>query len=128
MSKTSELLKNEHFVDYYKVLGVRSNARAATLRVAYVRLAKTSHPDRGGSLAAMQLINRAYGTLRDPARRAAYDRIYAYHKKPMSREELDELFVDELFYQEVVNGRAHRKQFVRKSFASLFNVLHLHKS
>lgn len=64
--------------DPYRVLGVRKDADAAAIRTAYRRLALLHHPDRnGGSKEAerrFREVAEAYEILRDPLRRAAYDR------------------------------------------------------
>ena len=60
---------------HYQVLGVRPDAGAEEIRVAYLRLARRHHPDHpGGSDETMRAVNAAWQVLRDPARRAAYDR------------------------------------------------------
>src|SRR3546814_8494136 len=59
---------------HYEVLGVGRGATTAELRAAYVELARIHHPDRaGGDAARMRAVNAAWATLRNPARRAAYD-------------------------------------------------------
>lgn len=54
----------------YAVLGVAADADAATVEAAYAARARLLHGDAD----ALSLLRVAYGTLRDPARRAAYDR------------------------------------------------------
>src|SRR4026208_1115776 len=61
--------------DYYDVLGVAPDARAAEIKRAYRQLARRYHPDisgddRGG---AFLEVSRAYEVLRDPDRRRSYD-------------------------------------------------------
>ena len=65
-------------VDHYLVLGVPRTADAATIRAAYVALAKRYHPDvatGNPELAAFNFrqITDAYQTLSDPDARAHYD-------------------------------------------------------
>ena len=64
--------------DYYELLGVSRAADDATIKSAYRRLAKEHHPDRKGgckqSEAHFKAINQAYDVLKDPQKRAAYDR------------------------------------------------------
>ena len=66
--------------DHYAVLGVAPTATAAEIRARYLELVARYHPDRHGGnplsdLATEKLarLNRAYETLSDPPRRAAYD-------------------------------------------------------
>ncbi|AOS62095.1 J domain-containing protein [Actinoalloteichus hymeniacidonis] len=61
-------------VDHYELLGVRRGASASDIKTAYRQLAKTMHPDAGGSAGAFRLLTEAYETLYDPALRAEYDR------------------------------------------------------
>lgn len=64
--------------DYYEVLGVPRGADDGALKGAYRKLAMQYHPDRnGGDPASEQRfkeVNEAYDVLRDPQKRAAYDR------------------------------------------------------
>lgn len=64
--------------DYYDLLGVQRGADEAAIKSAYRKLAKECHPDRhnGCSQQAERFkqINEAYDVLKDPQKRAAYDR------------------------------------------------------
>jgi hypothetical protein len=60
-------------VDYYEVLGVRRDATAADVKTAYRRLAKSMHPDGGGTVGTFRLLRDAYEVLSDPVARARYD-------------------------------------------------------
>lgn len=62
--------------DPYIVLGVSRQASAEEIARAYRRAARTSHPDSVGAASAerFQAVSDAYGELRDPRRRAVYDR------------------------------------------------------
>ncbi|MBZ9938068.1 molecular chaperone DnaJ [Mesorhizobium sp. BR1-1-16] len=65
-------------VDYYEVLGVARDADDKVLKAAFRKLAMQFHPDRNpgdhGAEAKFKEINEAYEKLRDPQKRAAYDR------------------------------------------------------
>lgn len=62
-------------LDLYHILQVEPGAHASVIDAAYRALARMLHPDHSHASTneAMALLNRAYGVLRDPARRAAYD-------------------------------------------------------
>jgi molecular chaperone DnaJ len=64
--------------DYYDVLGVQRTAAPETIKAAYRKLAKEHHPDRHNGCAdreaRFKAINEAYDCLKDPQKRAAYDR------------------------------------------------------
>lgn len=64
--------------DYYHVLGLKSSASQADIRHAYRRLAMRWHPDRNLEATSQaeevfKSIQQAYGVLKDPVTRAAYD-------------------------------------------------------
>ncbi len=62
--------------DPYVVLGVSRRASAEEIARAYRRAARTSHPDSSGLASAerFRAVTDAYDELRDPGRRARYDR------------------------------------------------------
>src|SRR5437762_3967251 len=64
--------------DFYQTLGVARSASDAEIKTAYRKQAMTYHPDRNnGSKEAeekFKQITEAYDVLRDPNKRAAYDR------------------------------------------------------
>jgi molecular chaperone DnaJ len=64
--------------DYYDLLGLGRGADDAAIKSAYRRLAKEYHPDRHNGCtekeAQFKAINEAYDVLKDPQKRAAYDR------------------------------------------------------
>lgn len=70
-------------IDYYKLLGVNSNASQAEIKSAYRKLARKSHPDLNpDSKAAREfaLLSKAYHALSDPQERAYYDQQYQAQK------------------------------------------------
>ena len=59
--------------DPYRMLRVKPDASASTIRAAYRMLAWEHHPDVGGSERTMAALNEAWRVLRDPVARARYD-------------------------------------------------------
>lgn len=64
--------------DYYQTLEVARDCDAAALKSAYRKLAMQYHPDRNqgdaASEAKFKAVSEAYDCLKDPQKRAAYDR------------------------------------------------------
>src|SRR6476619_6569765 len=64
--------------DYYELLGIQRGADDAAIKAAYRRLAKECHPDRHNGCAQQEArfkaVSEAYEVLKDPQKRAAYDR------------------------------------------------------
>src|SRR5262245_58723921 len=64
--------------DFYEVLGVARGADEKTIKQAYRKLAMQYHPDQNQgdkkSEQKFKEINEAYDILKDPQKRAAYDR------------------------------------------------------
>lgn len=64
--------------DYYELLQVERTADEKTIKTAYRRIAMECHPDRNpgckDSEARFKAVSQAYDCLKDPQKRAAYDR------------------------------------------------------
>ncbi len=67
----------EQSQDYYEILGVPRDADAQTIKRAFLRKARTLHPDvnhEPGAEKAFKAVNEAYAVLSDDRKRANYDR------------------------------------------------------
>ena len=60
-------------MDYYKILGVKSDASKEDIKKAYRNLVKVHHPDAGGSENEFKNISQAYETLSDSKKKEEYD-------------------------------------------------------
>jgi hypothetical protein len=75
-------------LDAYAVLGVAPDAPQDALKTAHRSLVRRHHPDlapeaeREAATRKVQDINVAYGLVRDPQRRAEYDRLRAAGRSP----------------------------------------------
>lgn len=68
------------FKDYYRTMGVSRDARADEIKRSYRRLARKFHPDVSDEPDAEERfkeVQEAYEVLKDPEKRAAYDRFGA---------------------------------------------------
>ncbi|NDJ33790.1 MAG: DnaJ domain-containing protein [Chloroflexi bacterium] len=70
--------------NYYKILGVASDAPQDAIKKAFRRLARETHPDVNpapDAEARFKLINEAYEILGDPKKRAHYDHFRRWFKQ-----------------------------------------------
>lgn len=65
-------------IDYYETLGIARDADEAAIKAAYRKLAMQHHPDRNAGCKEnedkFKAVSEAYECLKDPQKRAAYDR------------------------------------------------------
>lgn len=59
--------------DYYAVLGIEYPSNQEEIKAAYRNLSKKYHPDLGGDIQIMKLINQAYDVLGNPEEKLKYD-------------------------------------------------------
>ena len=57
----------------YDILGVGKDATEEEIKAAYKRQAKKNHTDKGGDNDKMVAVNKAYGVLKNPEKKAHYD-------------------------------------------------------
>ena len=76
----------QRFVDYYGLLQVTPTCDPKIVESAYRHFAKTYHPDHAETADAEKFneVTRAYKILRDPDKRADYDRVYVVKKNGFS--------------------------------------------
>jgi curved DNA-binding protein len=71
------------FKDYYQVMGVARDATEAQIKQAYRKLARKYHPDvskEKDAEAHFKEVGEAYEVLKNPEKRAAYDRLGQQHR------------------------------------------------
>lgn len=71
--------------DLYRILGIPPLASGEAIRQHWREVAKVLHPDAGGDAARFQVAKQAYEVLRDPARRAEYERFWLRTLGPFER-------------------------------------------
>ena len=99
--------------DYYEILQVHHAAEPEVIEAAYRRLLRMYHPDVNKSAEAHDKtvqLNRAYETLRDPTKRAAYDRQRGSQAQSDYRREWGASGTagnDDLLFAEIVRGNVY---------------------
>ncbi|MGB5445470.1 MAG: DnaJ domain-containing protein, partial [Psychromonas sp.] len=66
------------YKDYYKIMGLKRDASKEDIKLAYRKLARKYHPDISSENDAenrFKEVAEAYEVLRDPKKRATYDRL-----------------------------------------------------
>ncbi|MGH7894651.1 MAG: J domain-containing protein, partial [Candidatus Binatia bacterium] len=71
--------------DIYRIFGVPPLSSDEAIRHRWLEVAKQAHPDAGGDPAAFRQAKEAYEILRDPARRAEYERFWLRAVGPIAR-------------------------------------------
>ena len=71
--------------DLYRLLGVAPLCSGEALRQRWIEFAKREHPDVGGDAALFRRVKEAYEILRDPERRAEYERFWVRALGPFER-------------------------------------------
>lgn len=85
--------------DYYHILGVKRDASLEEIKLAYRKLVKEYHPDKGKvSPERIKEINEAYSVLGNPDKRLRYDLL-----NPTDEETFDESKMEGLREEEVVS-------------------------
>ncbi|MEZ6129127.1 MAG: J domain-containing protein [Planctomycetaceae bacterium] len=76
-------MNHHEFSDFYEVLEVSPNANCETIERIFRYHGQRLHPDNAetGNDERFRLLLKAYSTLRDPDKRAAYDVAYREHQK-----------------------------------------------
>ena len=78
-------IKERRRTDLYRILGVPPLSSGETIREHWLELAKQHHPDAGGDGARFRQAQQAYEILRDPTRRAEYERFWLRALGPFER-------------------------------------------
>lgn len=71
--------------DLYRILGVPALSSGEMIRQRFLELAKQHHPDAGGDSGLFRQAKEAYEILREPGRRAEYERFWLRALGPFER-------------------------------------------
>lgn len=102
---------------YYEILGVPKTASYQEIRKAYRKLAKTKHPDKGGSEKEFQELQQAYEVLSDENKRKIYDK-YGEKGLKEGRDGGPGIDINDIFF----GGAGRRRGGKRKTKSILQNV------
>lgn len=116
------------FKDYYKILGIISDATSDEIKKAYRAQSMHWHPDRNPGMdttAMMQDINEAYNILKDSVTRDRYDAEYnkfnsARYEHPKKDEGVGDYNIkDETLKEDIKAARKAAEEYVREFYAAL---------
>lgn len=88
-------------MNYYDILGVKSNATQSEIKNAYKKSVIKNHPDRGGDPAKFKQITEAYEVLKDPDKKQYYDTYGSM--KNYRNPSMDDIFWNPFTYRKHVN-------------------------
>ena len=72
-------------MDLYRILGIAPLSPGDVIRQRWLEVARTTHPDVGGDGVRFRQAKQAYEILRDPVRRAEYERFWLRALGPFER-------------------------------------------
>ena len=117
------------FKDYYKFLGIATNATQEEIKKAYRSQSMRWHPDKNPGVdttAQMQNINEAYNILKDATTKARYDAEYArfnftkFGQPGTTKKEEPEYDIkDETLKDDIKEAQKAAEDYVREFYASL---------
>ena len=117
------------FKDYYKILGIATNAPKEEIKKAYRTQSMRWHPDRNPGVDTteqMQDINEAYNILKNAATRTRYDAEYARfnstrfeQQKSAPKAEANYDIKDDTLKEDIKEARKAAEDYVREFYASL---------
>ena len=113
-------------MNYYVILGIPVDADPESIRHAFRVLARRFHPDAGAGSSAEKFhrIFEAYETLRDPARRAIYDRSLRLRRQRAPRLNVEPLRPEPTRAEPFRPDFSLRRDIFEELFDELFNELH----
>ena len=113
-------------MNYYVILGIPVDADHESIRHAFRALARRFHPDAGAGSSAEKFhgIFEAYETLRDPARRAIYDRSLRLGNQSAPRLNVEPLRPEPTRAEPFRPDFSLRRHIFEELFDELFNEFH----
>ncbi|NBU34188.1 J domain-containing protein [bacterium] len=113
-------------MDFYKILGVSRDASQMDIKLAYRKLAKTCHPDKGGDTIEFQKIQEAYETLSDTEKKRNYDNPQQHNifttQPPTMQRKGDVQYSLKVSLKDVYFGAVRKVRVQRTKLCPLCNV------
>jgi curved DNA-binding protein CbpA len=113
-------------MNYYVILGIPLDADHESMRRAFRVLARRFHPDAGAGSSAetFHRIFEAYETLRDPARRAVYDRSLRSGQASAPRRSVEPVRPEPTRAERFPRNGSFRRDIFEELFDQLFSDFH----
>jgi len=113
-------------MNYYVILGIPVDADDESIRHAFRVLARRYHPDAGAGSSAEKFhrIFEAYETLRDPARRAVYDRSLRSGPRGSPRWSVEPIRPEPTRAEPIRRDFSFRRDIFEELFDELFKDFH----
>lgn len=109
-------MSSDEFVDYYRILNILPTVSAEKVHSAYIAASKKYHPDVGGTVEQMKMVNEAYEVLNNPELRIQYDQVYARYQNYKESERKSSSLQDEINneFQLIKQAKKVSKEMAKK--------------
>ena len=101
----------DKYINYYNVLGIRNTSSTKEIKLAYYKISKEIHPDKGGDEAIFKQVVEAYKVLSNENTKNEYDK---KSKFGLKYEEFNEIFDYEYNSDSKNYDRPKYEEFVKR--------------